>query len=194
MEPIDVNIYKHLFAVIEIWIVIYCLDYFLTILGARLYTQVASQFIVYEGSYELTSVFQSDVNRQRWFSLRFLFYVLLSVLTLVVFWSLDTWLLKGFGLFPLLIGALFLREAAIFLRHLRSIFLYRAVGAGDGLEGRLVYRRWLILQSSGVELITFSFFLLILYLLYGSWFLLGGILGCLVTGIQHLVWGIRTKQ
>ena len=194
LKPVDLNIYDNFFAVILIWILVYCLDYFLTILGARWYAQGVNQFIDYEGSYELTPAFQQDVDRQRWFSLRFLFYIVLSVIILAVFWSLDAWLLQGSGLFPLLIGALFLREAAILQRHLRSLFTYFAVRNANGLEGRLVYRRWLILQSSGAELLIAALLFFFLFALYGSWFLLGGILACLVTGIQHLVWGFRAKR
>ena len=194
MKPIDINIYNHLTAVIVIWIFIYCSDYFLTILGARLYASGANQFIVYEGSYELTPVFQRDVDRLRLISPRFLFHLVLSVIILALVWTLDSWILRRQGFFPLLIGSLSLREAAIFQRHLRSMFLYRMAGTGGGLNGRLQYRRWFILQISGVELIVFALFLVFLYLLYGGWFLLGGILACLVTGIQHLVWGIKAKR
>ena len=53
-----------------VWACLYVSDYFLTIACARLYR--AQDRIVFEGSYEITPIFQADVNALRRISPRFL--------------------------------------------------------------------------------------------------------------------------
>ena len=51
-----------------LWVVLYSSDYYLTIACARMYQ--AQNVIVFEGSYEITPAFQSDVNALRLLSPR----------------------------------------------------------------------------------------------------------------------------
>lgn len=194
MAAIDLILEENILAVLVIWVLVYVLDYYLTIFGAKLYAQGAKEHILYEGSYELTPVFQRDIDALRLFSPRFFLYVVFSMVVILVFWVLDGWLLGGFGFFALLMGALFLREAAVYMRHFRVIVLYALARDGTGLSGRIRYRRWLLLRSSGAELITFSILFLVLYFLYGSLFTLGGALSCLVTGLQHVWWSRKARK
>ncbi|HEY6308974.1 MAG TPA: hypothetical protein VI488_21235 [Candidatus Angelobacter sp.] len=68
--------------------VLYLLDYYLTIAGARVYRAGAQQTIIFEGSYELTPGYQRDVDQLRWVSRRFI-WSLVRMLGLV---SLTWWL------------------------------------------------------------------------------------------------------
>jgi len=56
-----------------LWAGLYVSDYVLTIACARLYQ--AQNKIVFEGSYEITPMFQADVNALRRVSPRFLFFL-----------------------------------------------------------------------------------------------------------------------
>ncbi len=109
-----------------VWALLYLLDYYLTIYGARLYRQTASQIIVLEGSYELTPMFQEDVDRLRLFSKQFYARLIAGVIALFAFWLLATRTVIPVETFALLVGALVLREAPIMLRHARNITLFRA--------------------------------------------------------------------
>jgi hypothetical protein len=93
-----------------------------------------------------------------------------------------------------LVGAFFLREAAIYIRHIRDIALFLFARGEDSVQGRIEYRRWLTLRISAIELFSFSIFYYFLYQLDRSWFFLGGAFACLVTGIQHLFWASRARN
>jgi hypothetical protein len=193
MTQMDVLIASKPILVIVLWAITYAMDYYLTIIGARLYRDGANRFIVFEGSYELTPEFKDDVDSLRMISPRFIRYLVLSILAIFVVWLVDVEFRGGYYIFAGLIGAFFLREAAIYIRHIRNIGLFVLARGGDSIRGRIEYRRWLTLRISAIELFSFSIFYFFLYQLDRSWFFLGGVLSCLVTGIQHLVYAIRAR-
>ena len=132
------------------WAVVYVSDYVLTITSARLYR--TQHNIVFEGSYEITPVFQKDVDALRTISPRF-------VITLVASMA-YVWLVRriappseDYDLYPGVLGALFLLEAAVHVRHLRNLFVF---GRTSLLQGRLVYDRCLLLRMSSLELLLFA--------------------------------------
>ena len=53
------------------WAVLHCLDFSLTLVGARARLRGAHEVIRVDGSYELNPLFQKTVDRQRWLSPRF---------------------------------------------------------------------------------------------------------------------------
>lgn len=188
MANIDFLILDNIWWVLVGWVLVYLGDYLLTLLGATLYSSDAQDHIVYEGSYELTPAFQKDVNALRWVNPRFFVFALLSSLLIYLIWWLDRQFLGILIFFPLAMGALFLREAAVYIRHFRNISLFGNIRRGKALEGQVKYRRWLVLRNSAVELFSFAFFYLLIFFLDSSWFFLGGTLACLVTGFQHFWW------
>jgi len=167
------------------WLISYAADYYLTIYSAGLYRQYAQAHIGFQGSFELTPYYQSDIDALRRVSPRFLLAVLWSVLLLEGMWYLCVVLLKVPELFQFLLGGLVLREAAILLRHLRNIVLFRALRGGQGVEGQLQYARWLTLRQSAAELLGFAALFSFQALVLSSWFLAGGAFACAVTGAQH---------
>jgi predicted aminopeptidase len=82
-------------------------------------------------------------------------------------------------------GALFLREAAVLLRHARNIAMALACRDGKDLQGMLSYDRWLSLELSAVEIAAFGLFCLIVAAAGESWFFLGGGLACFFLGFTH---------
>src|SRR5260221_9653289 len=167
------------------WLVSYAADYYLTVYSAGLYRQHAQAHITFQGSFELTPYYQSDIDALRRVSPRFILAVMWSVLLLEVIWYLSVVVLKVPELFEFLLGGLVLREAAILLRHLRNVVLFRAVRGGQGMQGQLQYARWLTLRQSAAELLGFGALFGLLALALASWFLAGGAFACLVTGAQH---------
>ncbi len=55
----------------------------------------------------------------------------------------------------------------------------------DTILGRIEYRRITILQLSSLEMMTFTGIFLVLFVFTGSWFLLGGAIGCLSVAVKH---------
>lgn len=73
----------------------------------------------------------------------------------------------------------------IHLRHLKNLFMFRAIRAAGGLVGRIEYPRTLILRMSSFESLAFAGAYLLLFAFTGSWFICGGVVGCLSVGIKH---------
>jgi hypothetical protein len=165
------------------WTILYCSDYVLTVVCARLYAAGARDKIVCEGSYEITPYFQRDVDSLRRVSPRFLAALVLSSLWLAATWWLSTqsWpLMYAFAL-----GAVILPELAIHVRHIRNLLLFRALVRTDEVRGRLEYSRPLMLRLSSLELLTFSGLFAVLFLFTGSVFVLGGVMTCSSLAAQH---------
>jgi hypothetical protein len=172
-----------------VWIALYVSDYYTTLSAARLYRAGADRFMVFEGSFELTPAFQHDVDHLRQLSPRFLMFLALSIAGIVAVWFLSVQFLRMSGFFAFMMGGLILREAVIHMRHVRNLALFHH--ANDHLKGRLEYSRWLLLRQSAVELLSFSALFLLIWLLVGSLFVLGGAFACMATGIQH--WNMARK-
>src|SRR5262245_11432791 len=119
------------------WLLTYAADYYLTVYSARLYRQSAQAHITFEGSFELTPYYQGDIDALRRVSWRFILALVWSVLLLELIWYLSVAVVKVPEMFQFLLGGLLLREAAVLVRHVRNIALFRAVRGGQGLQGQL---------------------------------------------------------
>jgi hypothetical protein len=110
-------------------------------------------------------------------------------------WVVAVHILNLPQLFSFMLGTLILLEAAVHLRHLRNIVLFRWIVTGEaGLTGQIQYPRPLSLKLSAVELFGFGVFFLASFFLTGSWFFLGGTLSCLVTGQKHWLMAKQARQ
>jgi hypothetical protein len=164
-----------------LWAALYTSDYVLTITCARLYRSQTN--VVFEGSYEITPMFQADVNALRRVSPRFLISLVVST---AYIWMVR--MLAGLsdglsGLYAAALGAMLLIQATVHVRHLRNWFLFSR-GAG-GIEGRVHYKRGFMLQSSAVELLLFTLLYLGLTFATGSLFVFGGALACGCLSLNH---------
>jgi hypothetical protein len=77
LEELLVN---NVWLAIAVWIIVYTLNYQLTITSAKLYQAGAKDYFRIEGSVELTPIYQKDVDALRRFSTR--------ALGIVIFFSL----------------------------------------------------------------------------------------------------------
>jgi hypothetical protein len=164
-----------------IWAALYISDYYSTIACARMYQ--AQNNIAYEGSFEITPIFQADVNALRRVSPRFL--TILAASTVYLWWmrSLISPADESFGFYVMCIGALFLLELTVHARHLRNWFYFSRVV--PLLHGRLEYPRGIMLRASSLELLTFALLYAILYGVTQHPFVLGGALANAVLSVNH---------
>jgi hypothetical protein len=162
-----------------LWVAVYISDYLMTLTCARMYQ--AQQTIVFEGSYEITPLFQSDVNALRRVSPRFLIALLASTGYLVVVQQISS-SAGSTSLYAGVLGSLLLLQSAVHMRHFRNWFLFRN---GKAVQGRVSYPRVLMLRASAFELLVFSGFYLALFLVTASTFVLGGALACGVLSVNH---------
>jgi hypothetical protein len=187
------SIVKSIWFAVSAWVVIYLADYYLTIYSARLLHGRARKYILIEGSYELTPVFQKDVDALRLLSPAFLIRLAASVPLLVLIWWMSSELLGIPAFYHFLIGALILREAAVLLRHMRNLALAFLIPTEGSISGSVTYSRWLSLRLSAAELWSFAIFFLLIGLFLPGWFFIGGAFSCAVTGFQHWRYSNKTR-
>jgi len=165
-----------------LWAALHVSDYRLTIAGARLYK--GQDKIVFEGSYEITPLFQADVNALRRLSPRFVFACLLSTGYLALLRAMASpWWMNFPELYEGVLGALVILELTIHVRHLRNWVLFRYHVML--LQGRLQYPRGVMLRASALELLLFAVLYTALWLATTSLFLLGGAFSCAVLAVNH---------
>jgi hypothetical protein len=161
-----------------LWIVLYTSDYVLTIACARIYQ--AQDKVVFEGSYEITPLYQADVNALRRVSPRFVVALLASTAYVVL-------VQRTAGSMPWLylsvLGALVLTELTVHIRHFRNWFMFRS--GTSVIQGRLTYPRGFMLRMSAFELLLFAALYVILFLATGSLFILGGAVATGVLSLGH---------
>jgi hypothetical protein len=164
-----------------LWAALYVSDYSFTIACARLYQ--AQTTLVFEGSYEITPMFQGDVNALRRFSPRFAAILVAS--TAYVWWLASLRSSSGMhDLVAIAIGALVLIQLTVHLRHLRNWFMFRTLQRG-GITGRIEYPRAGMLRTSAFELLTFTGLYGCLFAFTHDLFVLGGALACAVLAGSH---------
>jgi hypothetical protein len=83
------------------------------------------------------------------------------------------------------LGGSLLIECTIHVRHLRNLFLFRAILADNGIAGRIEYARPIMLRLSAEEFFAFAAAYAIIFLVTESWFVFGGVMTCVSTGINH---------
>ena len=166
------------------WSVLYVSDYYLTITCAQMYQQGVKNVIAFEGSYELTPYFQKDVDALQRVSGRFVIALVLVGLGLVAAWWLA-WQLPWQAPFAFLLGALIGMQLAVHVRHVRNRYLFRAVLAGKGVQGRIEYTRPVMLHMSSVEFLALAGAFAICALVTLSPFMLGATFGCLSLALKH---------
>lgn len=172
------------------WSVLFASDYAFTMSCARMYAAGVREILVFEGSFELTPFFQEHVDSLRTIGPRVVVgFVWGAVLVTVVrLAARDAW--PDAYLFAL--GAIFLVQLAVHVRHLRNFVLFRQIRAGAGLRGRIEYPRPLVLRLSAVELFSFAFLYLALFAATQSAFVFGGAAGCAAHAAHHLRLAART--
>jgi hypothetical protein len=173
--------FDHLWPGPLVWALFYISDYTLTIMCARLYQ--AQKTIAFEGSYEITPIFQRDVNALRKISPRFVLILLLASSLLGILWVVSEQSTPEVYQFAL--GLLIGVQLAIHMRHLRNLALFRAIHSTGSVLGRIEYGRALLLRMSSWECFAFSALFAVLFVFTRSWFLLGGAIGCFSLGINH---------
>ncbi|MGD8627380.1 MAG: hypothetical protein PVJ34_22800 [Anaerolineae bacterium] len=177
----------HVWVTIALWAALYISDYQLTITSARLYARDARQYSEVEGSYELNPFFEEDVDALRRFSPRFFVWLILISLFILLAWFVS-FQLEGAempGLYFGALGVLFLREAAIHIRHVRNLSALYYAARGEGLSGRLFQARWLVLRLSAVDLLCFTALYLFSWLVSSHPFFLGGAFGCGLLAVRQ---------
>jgi hypothetical protein len=182
---------QHFWPGVSVWVVLFISDFTLTLTCARLYRAGVKQKIVFEGSYELTPFFQRDIDSLRKISPRFFLVLGLVPAALFIIWELAVPVLPEAYFF--LLGAFILSQLAIHTRHLRNLFIFRNA-ATEAVSGRIQYARRLSLRGSAFDLFSFAALYAVLVAFTQSWFIAGGVFGCMNIGFKHLRLASKQKS
>jgi hypothetical protein len=166
-----------------LWIILYASDYYLTIYSARGFRKIGH--FQFEGSFELTPLYQKDIDALRPISKLHIILLVVYSLLIVFIW----WLTKRLFFFPwaylLYLGMFLLMEVAVHLRHLRNLSLIREIRKNGGVEGEIKYRKWFSYRISASEFYLYSALFFVFAMLTYSPFFLGGAIMCFGTGFKH---------
>lgn len=174
-------------ACVLLWI-----DYALTILGARRFRTHIAPRHRFEGSYELTPLYQSDVDRLRVFSWRAVGMGLLLALLILFVAVCDKSLQTYPAVYLFTLGIVILREVPVFIRHFKNLFIARAMATEPRIEGAISYPRTFTLRLSAFDFAAFTVVFLLWAAIAEDWMPLGGALGCLGIAVQH--WKLARKH
>ena len=165
----------------------------LTLVGARLYRRGANKHMVFDGSYELTPMFQKDVDALRGISPRFVAILVLSCVGIWSLWRLGLSMrsLRGF---EFVMGALILAEIGVHFRHLRNITTFKLALRNDSVRGCIQYARSFSLRVSSSDLLGFALLFALLALVSHPRFFVGGTASCSVMGLQHWSMSDRARR
>jgi hypothetical protein len=173
---------------ILLWAALFVSDMNLTMICARMYRNGVREHLVFEGSYELTPLYQRDVDAQRRFSPRFLLVLAMMCVLLGLLWTVTVGAGLALVAYEVVIGMVILLQLTIHVRHLRNYFLFRSILAGGAVNGRLEYARPVILANSATELFCFAILYTIVALMTANAFVAGGALACALVGVKHAQW------
>jgi hypothetical protein len=170
---------------IAVWVAIYASDYYLTIVGARIYDAAGRRHVRFQGSYELNPLFQKDVDARRLFSFRWIAMLLLSAGCIWLLWFLAVERRHQPELYSFSVGCLFLLSFAANMRHARNILVFRWMKNVPAPENPFEYPRRLMLRYSAMDRLLLAVVFLTLALVTSSWFVFGGSASCAVVALKQ---------
>jgi hypothetical protein len=178
----------------NVWIAIalavmsYAVGYYLALYEAHLYYTGAKNYISLEGFGELAPALEEAASRGLHVTTRFLVEVVVLTLAVFALWTVCFQEIKRPDLFYFLIGGLVLLEAAVSMRYLRNVVIFRYAREGEGIRGKIEYSRRLVHTLSFLELYGFAALYVLMFMVSGGWFFLGGALACFVSGRRRRDW------
>ena len=173
---------------------LYVLDYQLTLVGQRWYRRGADAHYTLAGSYELNPTFVDDVESSRRVSLKHILAIGRIWLVLALVWWLTTIYLDYPDVYLGAVGFFVLLQLPVLMRHMQNIVLFRFVVLRGGVQGRTDAAHWLDLKVTSAIFFYFAAAYLVLWLLLGSAFFIGGLLGCLLIGARFWIFGGEAEE
>lgn len=101
-----------------LWVALFVSDYAFTIAGARTYR--AHEKIVFEGSVEITPLYQADVDELRRVSPRFLSVPVLIAALIWLMWQVTELTVGYSEAYPFFLGMFIGLQVAVHIRHSRT--------------------------------------------------------------------------
>ena len=162
-----------------LWVALDATRYGLTVASDRLYRAGARERFEWQGSPSLASGDSAVAERLRWHRVFSAIALLGIAVLLAVVWSYSRDLDFGNPLYLAVLGSCTLPRATAILRFLNNYFIFRGVLDGS-VTGKVVFSEAFVHRASALGLLAFAGLYLMLALILGNWFCLGGTLGSLI--------------
>lgn len=167
--------------------VLYITDAFLTYYASYLYHAGAKDILVYEGVYDPQEVHGKPPLRRL---LNPIFLIKLGFLCLMILasWMVVERQLNRPEIFLFILGGLYLYLLADILVEFRRVVLFRSAQRGEGIQGKVVYTQRQVWMQTLLEFYGFVVLYLLIFLVVGGWFFLGGVITCLISSRRQRDW------
>jgi hypothetical protein len=175
-------------AVLFVWALSF-LDYRLSVIGVRLYKRGAHEHFDLGGSYELNPPFEDDVESERLVSPKHLFALARLGVVIVAVWWFTARAGRLEGVYIGTLGFFVLTQVPAHIRHVQNISLFRYVNECGGVTGKTHTPRWLDLRLSGILFWAFAAAYLLVWVVVGEPFFLGGVVGAALAGARFWIFG-----
>ena len=96
-------------------------------------------------------------------------------------------------LFAFVWGTFVWIQIANHFRHIRNLMVFHYARTSTVVSGQIQYQPWLSLRLSALDMFSFVILFLILFLFWGSFFILGGAIGCLSLALRYLIDSKKSK-
>lgn len=164
------------------------LDYFLTLVGAKLIKESYGKYIVTE-SYELNPLWQKAINKGRWFNLR---QVILSMIITLGFYYLTEYSYISDWLVESLLGFIVMLNSMIIGRHFGNVMTFLYLKKNPGMmDGQIVMQKKVSVKTSQYQLFQVIMPVGAICLFNSSPFAWGGFSGLILFFIIHYIWGLK---
>ena len=165
------------------WAVLSIFDFSATMLYSKAYRDFLSSTVQYERGVEMNPMFEKDVKQLRWFSPRY-FILMLAVALLI---SLAGMWFPA-KTFEMLAGTAILLVLVIDLRHIENLsFVWFLKSDPQGFKGRIEQSYKLSQRRVVVNSFNTGLLYLIVFLLTGRIFFVGGTIVSVLLAIRHLL-------
>jgi hypothetical protein len=159
---------------ILVWLGLYFLDNYLTVYVAGLYQRQDPKVIHFEGGYELTPQYKAEIKGLKLFGPRFMRSALITTVSMGFVWFIvdQGWTYPV--IYSLAMGAIILLAVVVNLRHIQNIPFFKSIGETEKAKGEIFYPYAMIYRGSAIAFMAHAGFFLLIAILEGSWFFIGG--------------------
>jgi len=165
------------------WAVLSIFDFSATMLFSKAYRDFLSDTMQYEQGVEMNPLFAKDVQHVRWFSPR---YIVLMLALMLLIGITGSWLPPKN--FEMLAGMAILLVLVVDLRHIENLsFVWFLKSDPEGFKGKIEQSYKLSQRRVAVYSFNTGILYLIVFLLTGRVFFVGGTIVSVLLAIRHFL-------
>jgi hypothetical protein len=166
---------------------LFIVDAFLTYAAAFLYHAGAKDHLTYEGIYDPPEVHRQS-PQQRLLNPVFLLKLGCLCLMILIGWVALVRQLNRPEIFIFMLGGFYLFLLADGLIEFRRVMLFRSAQRGEGIRGQVIFTQRQVWMQMITELYGFVVLYLLIFLMVGGWFFLGGAITCFISSRRQRDW------